>query len=308
MSESIARTHASAVRSIRRVVNETTTPTEPAEAVARIAELFATGRAAVLTGAGVSTASGIPDYRGPQGSLARSRPMTYQEFRYDRAALHRYWARAYVGWRHLAKARPNSVHYQLVEMEDAGLITGVITQNVDGLHRAAGSSRLVELHGDLSRIECLSCKAVLPRSLIDARLHSANPTYLEKAEARRGAVNPDGDVSLDDDIVERFQLVGCPHCGSQLLKPHVVYFGEPVAAECKAAARAIVDEADFLLVAGSSLAVMSGYRFAIEAQRAGKPVVVINGGPGRADDRAEVLWRSDVQHAFAMLIDATGLA
>ncbi|MBV7281292.1 Sir2 family NAD-dependent protein deacetylase [Corynebacterium sp. TAE3-ERU30] len=308
VSESIARTHASAVRSIQRVVDETAPPTPPAEAVAQIAELFASGRAAVLTGAGVSTPSGIPDYRGPQGSLARSRPMTYQEFRYDRAALHRYWARAFVGWRHMAAARPNSVHYQLVELEAAGLITGVITQNVDGLHRAAGSTSLVELHGDLSRIECLSCGAIMPRSLIDARLHAANPGYIEKAEARRGAVNPDGDVALDEEIVASFHLVGCPYCGSQVLKPHVIYFGEPVDPKRKAAAHALVEEADFLLVAGSSLAVMSGYRFAIEAQRAGKPVVVINGGPGRADTRAAVLWRSDVRQAFDAVIDATGLA
>ena len=193
----IARIHDSALRSISRVVRETARPTPPDEALSATADALRRGGALVLTGAGVSTDSGIPDYRGPAGSLTRGRPMTYQEFRHDPGALHRYWARSFIGWRHMAGARPNRTHHTLVELERAGLITGIITQNVDGLHAAAGSRTVIGLHGDLSVVICLRCGTREPRHELDRRLDAANPGYLERAlAAGAGNVRPDGDIDL----------------------------------------------------------------------------------------------------------------
>ena len=304
----VAMAHASALRSIARVVNETAPPTTPAQALAGIAEQLRHGPAVVLSGAGMSTASGIPDYRGPAGSLSRHRPMTYQEFRHDPNAVHRYWARSFIGWRVMNQARPNSAHYALVELERAGMINGIITQNVDGLHRAAGSSTVVELHGNLQQVACLNCGARENRHSIDQRLAADNPGYLESIEVAADMVNPDGDIDLDEQTVARFRMISCLRCGSQQLKPDVVYFGEPVPPERKFAATGLVDSARSVLVAGSSLAVMSGMRFVLQALKADKPVAIINGGPGRADTRATILWRTDVGSAFAQLLDAVDLA
>lgn len=301
--EAIARTHRSALRSIARVVAETATPTPPGKALTDIADMLADAPALVLTGAGVSTDSGIPDYRGPRGSLSRHRPMTYQEFRYDPAASHRYWARSFVGWRIMDRARPNRTHFAIAELERAGFVTGVITQNVDGLHVDAGTKNVVPLHGDLATVICLNCGYREGREHFDARLAAANPGFLERARVDEHSVNPDGDVDLSQSLVDQFHMVGCERCGSKLLKPDVVYFGEPVPKSRKDAAARLLEESGSLLVAGSSLAVMSGYKFVIDAQRAGKPVAVINGGPGRADDRVETLWRTPVAPAFDALLD-----
>lgn len=266
------------------------------------------GRSVIaVTGAGVSTDSGIPDYRGPAGSLSRHRPMTYQEFRHDPAASHRYWARSFVGWRVMGSARPNRTHYALVELERAGLLNGVITQNVDGLHKEAGSGNVVALHGDLASVVCLSCGHREDRMLFDARLDSLNPGYIDSIRLDPMAVNPDGDVNLDPEHIARFTMAGCAICGSKLLKPDVVYFGEPVPSIRKTRVAQLLDEAEAVVVAGSSLAVMSGYRIVIDAQRAGKPVAVINGGPGRADHRADLLWRTRVAPAFDQILDALEL-
>ncbi|MCK7662619.1 NAD-dependent protein deacetylase [Corynebacterium sp. CCM 9185] len=304
----IARIHDSALRSISRVIRETAQPTPPDDALSATADALRRGGVLVLTGAGVSTDSGIPDYRGPAGSLTRGRPMTYQEFRHDPEALHRYWARSFIGWRHMAGARPNRTHHTLVELERAGLITGIITQNVDGLHTAAGSRTVIGLHGDLSVVTCLHCGNREPRHDLDRRLDAANPGYLERALATgTGNVRPDGDIDLTPDVVTHFRLVGCTTCGSTLLKPDVVYFGEPVPTSRRDAVGRLLRDSRILIVMGSSLAVMSGYRIALDACHAGLPLIVINGGPGRADSRADVLWRTSVADASDRILDALEL-
>lgn len=300
--------HRSALRSIARVVSDTAVPTPPEKALEGIVKQVHLGPAAVLTGAGVSTDSGIPDYRGPRGSLSRHRPMTYQEFRYDAAASHRYWARSFVGWRVMNQAQPNRTHFALVELERAGIINGVITQNVDGLHKAAGTQTLVPLHGDMETVLCLECGNVEDRQEFDVRLGALNPGYVESLVLNSDMVNPDGDVTLDEAAIARFRMVGCTRCGSKLLKPDVVYFGESVPKERKEAAYSLVDAAASLIVAGSSLAVMSGMRFVLEARKQDKPVAIINGGPGRADTRATTLWRTQVGPAFDALLDALELS
>ena len=271
--EEIASVHRAAIRSIQRVVSENATPHDEEYASAGIAELLKAGKVLVLTGAGVSTASGIPDSRGPGGSLHDHRPMTYQEFRYDDAARQRYWARSYVGWRRMRRAEPNRAHYALAELEQLGAVSGVITQNVDGLHARAGSSRLLALHGDLSRIVCLDCGQDESRESLDTRLDAANPGYLARLEDEELRVNPDGDVALDEHYIRDFQMVPCLGCGSTRL------------------------------VVGSSVAVMSSYKIVLEALRAGKPVAIINGGPGRADAKATYLWRTGVGEALELMLD-----
>ncbi|MEJ5919559.1 MULTISPECIES: Sir2 family NAD-dependent protein deacetylase [unclassified Corynebacterium] len=303
----IARAHASALRSIARVVHETATPTPPDQALTEIATQLRNSPALVLTGAGVSTDSGVPDYRGPSGSLSRHRPMTYQEFRHDPAASHRYWARSFVGWRIMDQARPNRTHFALAELEHEGFVTGVVTQNVDGLHIDAGQPTVIPLHGNLASVVCLECGFVEKRALFDERLSAANPEFFEQAGVDESTVNPDGDVDLRADLVEKFVMVGCAQCGSRLLKPDVVYFGEPVPGDRKEAAYELLRESESLLVVGSSLAVMSGYKFVIEAQKAGKRVAVVNGGPGRADGRVDTLWRTGVGPAFDAVLDELGL-
>lgn len=257
----------------------------------------------VLTGAGVSTDSGIPDYRGKTGKLTRGRPMTYQEFLHDEAASHRYWARSFVGWRTMQTMHPNRTHFALVELERAGLINGVVTQNVDGLHTRAGSENVIALHGDMSHVLCLDCGFLEPRENFDSRMIGANPGYLESVRITRDMVNPDGDVDLPQSLVDEFHMPGCVRCGSQRLKPDVVYFGESVPRQRRDEAADLLAGAASLIVAGSSLAVMSGYKFAVDAQKQGKQVSVINGGPGRADDRVDVLWRTGLAEAFDAILD-----
>ncbi len=233
----------------------------------------------VLTGAGLSTDSGIPDYRGP-GSPARM-PMTYQEFVSGPEAQQRYWARSHLGWGRMKVADPNAGHLALARLDPELLIT----QNVDGLHEQAGSRRLVALHGRIADVICLGCRSTSPRAALQARLAELNPEYAE----RHGEVEvrPDGDVELDD--TADFVVPGCSSCGG-VLKPDVVFFGEnvPVARveRCYAAVDALLDADGALLVAGSSLAVMSGFRFVRRASRAGVPVVIVNRGETRGDELA----------------------
>ncbi|WP_080792596.1 Sir2 family NAD-dependent protein deacetylase [Corynebacterium pacaense] len=303
----IARAHRAALRSINRVVTDTATPMEDGAARAGVVGLFRSGGVLVLTGAGVSTDSGIPDYRGPGGRHGRHRPMTYQEFRHDIRASHRYWARSFVGWRVMASAAPNRAHFSLAELERAGLVDALITQNVDGLHLAAGSTRVLPLHGDLSRVLCLNCGFVEDRREFDRRLESANPGFVDAVRLDPRVLNPDGDVFLDPEQVARFRMVGCVRCASTLLKPDVTYFGEPVSSISRARSLELLGRASSLVVIGSSLAVMSGYRLVIEAQRAGKPVAVVNGGPGRADARAEIVWRTRIGPAMDAILDGLDL-
>jgi NAD-dependent SIR2 family protein deacetylase len=253
----------------------------PADPVREIAGLLGPGGVVVLSGAGLSTESGIPDYRGPTGLARRAEPMTYQAFTGAAAARQRYWARSHLGWRHIARAAPNRGHQAVAELERRGLLSAIITQNVDGLHQAAGAQDVIELHGSLSRVICLRCGERTPRDELDQRLRAANPDWAAQAQQ----VNPDGDAVLDDGATGQFQVVDCLRCAGAL-KPDVIFFGENVPPGRVAECYALVSEARALLVLGSSLTVMSGYRFVRHAARLGIPVAIINQGPTRGDAQA----------------------
>jgi NAD-dependent SIR2 family protein deacetylase len=237
------------------------------------------GRVAVLTGAGVSTDSGIPDYRGPETARRARNPVRFAQFVGDAGWRQRYWARATVGWRRVADATPNHGHRALAEM--APRLVGLITQNVDGLHQAAGSLDVNELHGSLHRVVCLACGTREPRAELQERLELANPGFATRAVE----VAPDGDAELDD--VASFRVVDCLCCGGPL-KPDVVFFGESVPRDRVERGYAAVEAADALLVAGSSLTVFSGYRFVKRAHALGRPVVIATLGPTRGDALAAV--------------------
>lgn len=232
----------------------------------------------VLTGAGCSTASGIPDYRDGDGLWKRKQPITVQAFVGDAYARARYWARSLVGWRAFAAATPNAAHRGLARLEAQGRITQLVTQNVDGLHRAAGSRAVIDLHGRLDRVVCLSCAARWPRAQWQDELARSNPQWADLAAAQA----PDGDADLEGCDFASFRVPPCPACGG-IVKPDVVFFGESVPRERVAAAEEALRAADAMLVVGSSLMVFSGYRFAREAARLGKPIVAINLGRTRAD-------------------------
>ena len=235
-------------------------------------------RLLVLTGAGCSTEAGIPDYRDTKGDWKRREPMRFQLFTTDALARQRYWARSVIGWRTMAQARPTRAHRALAQLELAGRVVLLVTQNVDGLHSAAGSRKVVDLHGRVDRVCCLNCGVRSPRAVLQAELARRNPHW--------GALNarsaPDGDADLDGQNFEEFDVPPCPACGG-VLKPDVVFFGESVPRERVDAVRSALARADALLVAGSSLMVYSGYRFVEDALAAGKPVVVVNQGRTRAD-------------------------
>ncbi len=249
-----------------------------------LADLLAAGNVVVLSGAGLSTESGIPDYRGTSGSLRRHTPMTYQTFTRDPRGRHRYWARSFVGWRQIRGARPNAGHRAVAELQAAGVVGPVITQNVDGLHQAGGASDVEELHGGLDRTVCLSCGDVADRADLDERLQAANPTF----GPRVAEVNPDGDAELPDALLDGFVMVACLACGAGPLKPDVVFFGETVPRDRVERSFAHVERASSLLVLGSSLTVMSGYRFVLRAAKLGIPVGIVNVGPTRGDAKADV--------------------
>jgi NAD-dependent SIR2 family protein deacetylase len=248
-----------------------------------IAELLGRADVAVLTGAGLSTESGIPDYRGTEGSLRRNTPMTYQEFVGDPRGRQRYWARSFVGWHRIRRARPNDGHHAITALQGQGLLSGVITQNVDGLHLAAGTQGVIELHGGLDRVVCLSCRGVTSRTELDDRLRLANPDWIERASTLlQGSSNADGDADLPADTVTGFVVVACDACGGTL-KPDVVFFGEAVDPELVADSYALVERSSCLLVLGSSLTVMSGRRFVLRAAKLGLPVAIVNRGETRGD-------------------------
>lgn len=249
-----------------------------------LADLLAQGGVVVLSGAGLSTESGIPDYRGPSGAAQRKHaPMTYQAFRSDPRARHRYWARSHLGWPHMRDARPNDGHRAVAALEAAGLVDAVITQNVDALHQKAGSRTVVDLHGRLNQVACLSCGMRVSRDALHAQVAAANPGW----DALPTLTNPDGDVELPEEAIDAFVMLDCRSCGGAL-KPDVVYFGESVPPERVARCYALVDEARTLLVLGSSLTVYSGRRFVMHAHAHGIPVAIVNQGPTRADDLAAV--------------------
>ncbi len=268
-------------------------------AVDALASAIAPGGVVVLSGAGLSTESGIPDYRGPTGSLRRHTPMTYQAFVRDPVARHRYWARSYVGWAAMATARPNAGHLAVTELQRAGLLRCIITQNVDGLQQAAGAHSVLELHGGLDRVVCLHCGADSRRAELDGRLRAANPTF----DARVSAINPDGDAELPEAELDAFTMVGCPECGLGPLKPDVVFFGESVPRDRVERCWELVDGAALLLVLGSSLTVYSGYRFAVRAAKAATPVVIVNQGPTRADEVASLRLDAPLGQVLPALVD-----
>ncbi|MFE9500135.1 NAD-dependent protein deacetylase [Streptomyces collinus] len=246
-----------------------------------VADALRAGGVLVLSGAGISTESGIPDYRGEGGSLSRHTPMTYQDFTATAQARRRYWARSHLGWRTFGRARPSAGHRAVAAFGRQGLLSGVITQNVDGLHQAGGSAGVVELHGSLDRVVCLSCGAFSPRRELAERLALANPDFTPTA----AGINPDGDADLTDEQVGDFRVVPCTRCGG-ILKPDVVFFGETVPPQRVEHCRELVREAASLLVLGSSLTVMSGLRFVRQAAQAGKPVLIVNRDQTRGDRHA----------------------
>ncbi|HKI40091.1 MAG TPA: NAD-dependent deacetylase [Mycobacterium sp.] len=246
--------------------------------------LLAGRRVAVLTGAGVSTDSGIPDYRGPDSPP--SSPMTIRQFTVDPVFRQRYWARNHVGWRHMDDTLPNAGHRALAALERAGVVTGIITQNVDLLHTRAGSRNVINLHGTYAQVICLGCGHTMTRAALADQLEALNPGFIERAEAAGGlAVAPDADAVIAD--TASFRYLDCPRCCG-MLKPNIVYFGEIVPKEVVAEAYSLVDQSDALLVAGSSLTVFSGYRFVRHAAASGIPIGIVNRGRTRGDDLATV--------------------
>lgn len=267
-----------------------------------VAEALGGGGVLVLSGAGISTESGIPDYRGEGGSLSRHTPMTYQDFTGSAQARRRYWARSHLGWRTFRRARPNAGHRAVAAFGRHGLLSGVITQNVDGLHQAAGSEDVVELHGSLDRVVCLSCGTFSPRRDLARRLEDANPGFRPVA----AGINPDGDADLTDAQVGDFRVVPCARCGG-ILKPDVVFFGENVPPQRVEHCRALVRDAAALLVLGSSLTVMSGLRFVRQAAEDGKPVLIINRDPTRGDRHAVSRVALPLGAALTTLADRLGI-
>jgi NAD-dependent SIR2 family protein deacetylase len=272
------------------------------EVLQDIHAILAGDRFAVLTGAGLSTDSGIPDYRGP-GAAPRT-PMTYQEFIGDAGNRQRYWARNHIGWSHLRRADPNGGHTAVARMEQRGLLTGLITQNVDRLHEDAGSVNVVDLHGRFDRVVCLDCHRRYGRSLLAGVLEELNPGFLDRALAA-GVIEmaPDADATMEDvGLIESFVVARCPACGGTL-KPDFVYFGENVPKDRVERSYAMVDEARALVVAGSSLTVMSGLRFVRHAAKQGKPVVIINRGQTRGDGLATIKLDAGVSEALTWLAE-----
>jgi len=246
-----------------------------------LVDLVAAGGVLILSGAGLSTESGIPDYRGPTGLARQASPMTYQTFTGSAAARRRYWARSYLGWRHIAAAVPNQGHRAVAELSRRGLLTGIITQNVDGLHQAAGASEVTELHGSLHRVLCLACGQRTSRTELDRRLAAANPGW----DAEAALINPDGDAVLAAEATESFRAADCSRCQG-VLKPDVVFFGENVTRPRTEACYALVEQASALVVLGSSLTVMSGFRYVRHAATLDRPVVIVNQGTTRGDPYA----------------------
>jgi NAD-dependent SIR2 family protein deacetylase len=233
----------------------------------------------VLTGAGCSTESGIPDYRGTDGAWKRQRPIEYQPFMTDPLMRARYWARSLVGWRHFGKAAPNPAHHALAELEHAGRVTMLATQNVDGQHQAAGSRRVIDLHGRVDRVVCMTCRRTSSRASWQRHLAERNPHWTELD----APIAPDGDADLDGLDFTTFVVTDCPGCGG-VVKPDVVFFGENVPAWRHRRALEALAQSDAMLVVGSSLMVYSGFRYVKAASAAGTPVAAVNLGRTRADD------------------------
>ena len=263
--------------------------------IGRRAKLF------VLTGAGCRTGSGIPDYRDADGAWKPGRPIMLQDFVANERSRQRYWARSLVGFRHMRAARPNEAHRALAALESQGRITELVTQNVDGLHQAAGQRSVIDLHGRIDVVRCLECERRVPRELLQAELVERNPHFasLEALEA------PDGDAALDGIDFAPFNIPACEACGG-LLKPDVVFFGERVPVDRVQQAFAALEAADAMLVVGSSLMVYSGYRFAQAAALAGKPIAAVNLGTTRADALLALKVSEPCADALSFLLGSLG--
>lgn len=249
-------------------------------AIYQLATMLRERRTLVLSGAGISTESGIPDYRGPTAKPRN--PMRYQMFVKSAAARQRYWARSTVGWAFVADRYPNAGHEAVMQLEAAGFFTGVLTQNVDGLHQAAGSQQVLELHGRLSQVRCLQCQRLESRHRLQGRLLEHNPAFKTTVVD----LAPDGDAEIPDEHIHTFTVPACRYCGG-VLKPDVVFFGENVPKPRVARAWQYLENADALLVLGSSLTVRSGYRFVVRAAQENKPVAIVNLGETRGDNDAD---------------------
>ena len=253
----------------------------------------------VLTGAGISTPSGIPDYRGPDGQWKRNAPITYQAFMRDPAMRARYWARSFVGWPVVARAKPNRAHAALVALEERGRIASLVTQNVDGLHMRAGHREVIDLHGRIDQVICMNCSARSGRDQIQMHLAATNPRWTEL----NAATAPDGDAGLDRVDFSSFRTPACAQC-SGLLKPDVVFFGENVPRERVAAAQSALAQADAMLVVGSSLMVYSGFRFVRAAHERGLPIALLTRGVTRADSLATLKLDADCEEALGAAVTA----
>ena len=256
------------------------------------------GRIFVLTGAGLSTASGIPDYRDEQGNWKARKPMDYREFIAQHEARQRYWARSCLGWPRFRRALPNPAHLGLAQLEKRGLIAATVTQNVDGLQQRAGSKDVLELHGSLANVECMGCGLVIARETMQQRLMAANPE-LARVSSRMA---PDGDAEIDDFDTRELRVPSCRDCDG-VLKPGVVFFGEAVPARRVEAAFASLSDARAVLVLGSSLMVYSGFRFVREAARRGLPVAAINRGATRADAMLDLKLEADCGNVLSAVLE-----
>jgi NAD-dependent SIR2 family protein deacetylase len=254
-------------------------------------------RVFVLTGAGISTNSGIPDYRDADGQWKRTPPITYQAFVQEPRARARYWARSFVGWPVVARARPNGAHAALARLQQRGRLSALVTQNVDGLHSRAGHREVIDLHGRIDQVVCLECAMTVPREQVQEQLATQNPDWT----ALHAHAAPDGDADLDGVDFDRFRTPACGRCGG-LLKPDVVFFGENVPRARAQAAHEALASADAVLVVGSSLMVYSGYRFARMAGERGLPLVLLTRGVTRADDIATLKLHAECE---ATLVAAT---
>lgn len=264
--------------------------------IAQVAEIIGASRALVLSGAGMSTASGIPDYRGPDGQR-RVAPMQFSEFTGSGAARRRYWARSFIGWQRFSAAAPNDGHRAVTGLQAAGHLGPVITQNVDGLHQRAGTRQVTELHGSLAEVVCLGCGGRCSRWDLDARMSAANPDFVVESDQ----IRPDGDISLEQLDVERFVPPLCPACGGDLLKPDVVFFGESVPRRRVEDCFDLTDNAEVLVVLGSSLAVMSGLRFVRRAAARGIPVIILTRHLSRGAELATIHLAGDLNASLRAL-------
>lgn len=255
-------------------------------------------RLLMLTGAGMSTASGIPDYRDRDGVRRGRAPIQGPEFRNSEAVRRRYWARSMIGWPVLSKAQPNAGHRSIARLEALGKLAGLVTQNVDGLHQRAGSRDVVELHGSIHRVRCLACEARFERAAIQAVLQALNPFMADVT----AVAAPDGDAHLEPAFLNDFRLPACAHCGGVLM-PDVVFFGDGVSRACAEQAEAGLQSADGVLVVGSSLMVLSSFRLCRMAAEAGKPIAAINLGRTRADHLLSFKLDAEAEQVLPALVD-----